>query len=66
MNEKEFALYNGDEFIMVGTKHEIARKHGYSIDTMHTYSKPSHVKRNNEKGMILVELEENQEEEESE
>lgn len=57
MQEKEYALYKGEEIIAMGTKREIAEKLGISVNTITFYGTPSYAKRTSEKnGRRLVKL----------
>lgn len=57
---KEYALYNGDEFVAVGTMKEIAQLSGLS------YSNVRHIKNRTEKnleknyGYVLIEVEDDE------
>lgn len=57
MQVKEFALYKGEELLVMGTKREIAEKLGISVRSVSFYGTPSCVKRTSEKnGRRLIEL----------
>lgn len=57
MQEKEHALYKGEEIIAMGTKREIAEKLGVSVRSLTIYGTPSYAKRTSEEhGKRLVEL----------
>lgn len=43
--KKEFALYKGDTFIMIGTADEIAKSRNIAIKTVYYLSTPAHHKR---------------------
>ncbi len=51
---KEFALYRGDEFIDIGTKHELSERYGLTIATIEWLSSPSGMARTNGKGWVIV------------
>lgn len=57
MQAKEFALYKGEELIAMGTKKEIAKQLGVSVNTVSYYGTPVYARRTNDsKGRRLVEL----------
>lgn len=57
MQEKEYALYKGEEIIAMGTKSEIAKQLGISVHSVTCYGTPSYAKRTSEEhGRRLVEL----------
>lgn len=57
MQAKEFALYKGEELIVMGTKKEIAEQLGVSASTIGYYGTPVYARRTSEsKGRRLVEL----------
>ena len=59
-NERIYAVYKGDEFIDVGTKKEISKNLGCSIDTISFYQSPAHKKRikNSDKAICIYRIEE--------
>lgn len=56
---KEYALYHGDEFIVLGTIKEIAKFQNVKEDTIKFYANPCSKKRNNK--YILIKIEEGDE-----
>lgn len=57
---KEYALYNGDEFVMIGTMKEIAEHMGVTEDSARQFVSPS-AERKGKKKIIRIEEEENEE-----
>ena len=53
---KEYAIYQGDTFIMIGTADECAKELNVSKETIYYYSTPSHKKRAKETHMVSVKL----------
>lgn len=54
---KEYALYKGDEFIVLGTVDEIAKFTGIKKESVTFYGTPTYKKRNSgENAMCLVKL----------
>lgn len=56
--KKEFALYKGDTFIMIGTKDEIAKHQGVSRRTIDHMATPTYKKRVKNNGIIIIPVEE--------
>lgn len=57
MQEKEYALYKGEDIIAMGTKSEIAKQLGISVHAVHSYGSPSYHKRTSEEnGRRLYEI----------
>lgn len=56
--EKEYALYKGDTFVVMGTIKEIAEKMGVSQHTIRFYHTPSYKKKNWKNGFILINVDE--------
>ena len=54
---KQYALYRGDDFIMIGTLAEIAKKLGVNEQTVKFYGTPTYYRRTNGNGYVLVEAE---------
>ena len=56
---KEYALYKGDKFLMIGTIDEIAKAYNIKPDTVKFYGTPTYKKRrqNSEDYLILVDIE---------
>lgn len=54
-SNKEYALYQGDEFIMIGTRTEIAKELGVREDTVRFYASETYKKRTNGNGLVVVE-----------
>jgi len=52
-----FALYRGDQFIDLGTKQYLANLLGVTIKTITFYSSPTYRKRTNDKGWIIIKVE---------
>lgn len=52
-----YALYHGDKFIDLGTKKYLADLLGVSINTISYYMTPSHRKRSNNQGYIVIKVE---------
>lgn len=44
-DKREYALYKGDELIMIGTVEEIAKHQGVKESTIHFYHSPTYKKR---------------------
>ena len=57
---KEYALYKGDKFLMIGTINEIAKAYNVKPNTVRYYGNPSYKKRreNGEDYLLLIEIEE--------
>ena len=51
---KEFALYKGDKFIMIGTAREIAEERGVKPETVRFWSTPAHHKRASKGKNMLI------------
>lgn len=51
---REYALYNGDEFIDIGTKKELSERYGLSVATIDWLSSPSGMARTGGKGWVIV------------
>lgn len=49
---KEYALYRGDEFLMIGTKKECAKYLKVKEQTIDFYATPKHWKRTKGKGIL--------------
>ena len=45
MKQTEYALYKGDELVMIGTVDELAKHEGVEEDTIRFYSYPTYLKR---------------------
>lgn len=61
LNNKEYAMYKGEELLIIGTEEEIAKELGIKICTVRFYGSNSHKKRldklkNSRNAKILVEL----------
>lgn len=57
MQEKEYALYKGEDIIAMGTKSEIAKQLGISVRSVTFYGTQSYAKRTSENnGRRLVKL----------
>ena len=56
----EYALYRGDEFIMVGTVAEIAEKQHVKENTIKFYASPCHRRRTKRKGYILIKVDDDE------
>lgn len=57
MQEKEYALYKGEEIIAMGTKSDIAKQLGISVRSVTCYGTPAYAKRTSEEhGRRLIEL----------
>jgi len=56
---KEYALYRGDTFLMIGTIDEIAKAYNIKPSTVRFYASSSYKKRreNNKDYLVLVEIE---------
>lgn len=56
MRAKEYALYKGEELLVMGTKREIAKQLGVSPSTVGCYGTPVYARRTSENGRRLVEI----------
>lgn len=56
-NPYVYALYDGDEFVDVGTMAELMARTGLSEDTLRSYQSPSYQKRTRGLKRILIKLE---------
>lgn len=54
----EYALYKGDELIMVGTIKEIAEEMGVQEHTIRFYQSPSYKRRGKNNRKVLIKIEE--------
>ena len=54
---KQYALYRGDDLIMIGTLADIAKKLGVDEKTVRFYGTPTYYRRTNGNGYVLVEAE---------
>lgn len=52
-----YALYNGDEFVDVGTMAELIARTGLGEDSLRSYQSPSYQKRTGGTKMALIRLE---------
>ena len=50
----EYALYKGDEFIMIGTRRQLAERLGVSEDSVQYYMTPTYKKRRKTDNCIVV------------
>jgi len=61
MMEKEYAVYRGDEFLMMGTTDECVDYLGLTKTSFHYYHSPSYIRRLEErevtKAIVVVKLE---------
>ena len=57
MGRKLYALYKGDELLMIGTVYAIAKSRGVTVDTVHWLASPTNRKRaeNSKRGRLFVE-----------
>lgn len=55
---REYALYKGDELLVVGTINELAEELGVKPRTVRYYGYPGYKRRTSEKARRLVKLEE--------
>jgi 5-methylcytosine-specific restriction endonuclease McrBC GTP-binding regulatory subunit McrB len=53
----DYALYHGDEFIIVGNMFEICRKTNMTMERLRTLLTPSYQRRKFTKGFILIKVE---------
>ena len=60
MNESEYALYKGDEFIAIGTAQELAKLMNVKVETITFWSTPTYHKRikNHNVATIVIKMEE--------
>ena len=56
-NMKIYALYHGDNYIMQGTKQELADYIGVKVKTISFYMTPAWKKRTNYNGYIVIRVE---------
>ena len=63
MNESEYALYKGDEFIAIGTAQELAKLMNVKVETITFWSTPTYHKRikNHNVATIVIKMEEEDE-----
>lgn len=54
--QKEYALYNGDKFIDLGTKKYLANLLGIKEKSIGFYMTPTYQKRNNYKGWVIIKI----------
>lgn len=54
----EYALYEGDEFLIVGTLDEIAEKMNIKKKSLICYGSPSRIEKHGGRGRILIKIEE--------
>lgn len=59
----QYALYHGDTFLTIGTTEELAKYLGVSKRTIEFYRTPTHLKRTDYKGYIVIKIEEDKENE---
>jgi hypothetical protein len=57
----EYAIYKGDDFIMIGTIYEISNKLGISPQSVEFYGRPAHHKRVGNNGLVAVPLRDEEE-----
>lgn len=55
-SEKVYALYKGDEFIMIGTQKELADYLGVKENTIYFYSTPTYMRRTDGRGLVTVKI----------
>ena len=58
-----YALYHGDTVLTIGTVEELAKYLGVTKRTIKFYSTPTHLKRTNYNGYIVIKIEEDKENE---
>lgn len=61
---REYAIYKGDEFIMIGTARECAERIGVKPDSIRFYSSPVYRRRMRENGILALALDDEDEEKE--
>ena len=54
----DYALYEGDEFLELGTLDEISEKIGIKRNSLLAYGTPSRIEKHVGRGRILIKLEE--------
>lgn len=54
----EYALYRGEECLVIGTAEEIAKDQGIAISSVYYYGTPAHKKRIKGNAKVLVKLDE--------
>lgn len=54
---KEYALYKGDELLIIGTISEIAEERDVKEATVKFYMSPTYLKRTSENALRLIEIE---------
>lgn len=52
----EYALYKGDEFIMIGTLKELSEYLRVKKDTVYFYSMPAYQKRSKGNAIVVIKL----------
>lgn len=57
----EYAIYKGDDFIMIGTIYEISQKLGLSPKSVEFYGRPAHHKRVAKNGIVAIPLRDEEE-----
>ncbi len=59
----EYAVYKGDDLLVIGTRQECADKLGIKPKTVSFYTTPTHRKRigNSDKSLIAIKIEEDEE-----
>lgn len=59
---KEYALYKGDTFVMIGTANELAEYLNVKRQTVEFYKTPTYRKRTDGRGIVVIEVSDDLEE----
>lgn len=57
---KEYALYKGDDFIMIGSLEELASYLGVKESSVYFYSMPAYRKRNGDNALVVIRIEDDE------
>lgn len=55
-NGKEYALYKGEDLLVIGTMQEISKRMNLKYKTLLTYKTPKHLNDKTENGTVLIAL----------
>lgn len=66
MPRKEYAIYKGDEFIMIGTKEECAKRLNIKPDHVQFMASPTNAKRDKGNRMTAIVIEDEKEKQNAE
>lgn len=60
VNKSDYALYKGDDLLLIGSINEISEYLGVDKKTVRWYSSPASYKRHNGKGTYVIKIEDDE------